>query len=62
MSSTVSLSGTRSDIAVAYRKAFFGPVAMLIHAAALGVFVLGIISVEHEVAFVEAALLYIFSL
>ena len=62
MTPTVSLTGTRGDIAVAYRKAFFGPLALTLHVAVLGIFILGILSVEHEVAFIEAALLYIFSL
>jgi ATP-dependent Clp protease ATP-binding subunit ClpC len=41
---------------------FFGPIALALHATVLGIFVLGILAVEHEIAFVEASLLYLFTL
>ncbi|TSC57953.1 MAG: hypothetical protein Greene041662_844 [Candidatus Peregrinibacteria bacterium Greene0416_62] len=62
MASTISLVGTKADIAVTVRRVLFGSVGFIVHAFVLGMFVLGIFSIEHEIAFVEAALLYIFTL
>lgn len=62
MPATLSLAGTKADIAVTIRRVLFGYVALAVHAAILGAFVLGILAVDHEIAFVEASLLYIFTL
>ena len=62
MPPTISLAGTKADIAVTVRRAIFGPIALALHSGILGVLVLGILAVEYELAFVEASLLYLFTL
>jgi ATP-dependent Clp protease ATP-binding subunit ClpC len=59
---SLSLAGTRMDRIETLRRTFFGNLALLLEAVIFIAILLGILAAEYEVAFIEGAVLFVFTL